>query len=154
MSFLVAIVGRTNVGKSTLFNVMTSSRDALVFDFEGVTRDRQYGQAKYDDLDYLVVDTGGISDNDVGFDEFMAKQSEMAIDEANLVFFVVDGRSGVTSGDEYIANLLRLKDKKVVVVVNKVDGVEEDAAMADFYSFGFDKVFAISAAQTQYSETN
>jgi len=70
MSFLVAIVGRTNVGKSTLFNVMTSSRDALVFDFEGVTRDRQYGQAKYDDLDYLVVDTGGISDNDVGFDEF------------------------------------------------------------------------------------
>ncbi|MGQ4001455.1 ribosome biogenesis GTPase Der [Francisellaceae bacterium CB299] len=152
MSFLVAIVGRTNVGKSTLFNVMTSSRDALVFDFEGVTRDRQYGQAKYDDLDYLVVDTGGISDNDVGFDEFMAKQSEMAIDEANLVFFVVDGRSGVTSGDEYVANLLRLKDKKVVVVVNKVDGVEEDAAMADFYSFGFDKVFAISAAHRRNTQ--
>lgn len=67
---------------------MTSSRDALVFDFEGVTRDRQYGQAKYDDLDYLVVDTGGISDNDVGFDEFMARQSEMAIDEADLVFLL------------------------------------------------------------------
>lgn len=85
MSFLVAIVGRANVGKSTLFNVLTNSRDALVFDFEGVTRDRQYGQAKYDDLDYLVVDTGGISDKDAGFDEFMAKQSQIAIDEANLV---------------------------------------------------------------------
>ncbi|ORU77860.1 GTPase, partial [Francisella tularensis] len=83
MSFLVAIVGRANVGKSTLFNVLTNSHDALVFDFEGVTRDRQYGQAKYDDLDYLVVDTGGISDKDVGFDEFMAKQSQIAIDEAN-----------------------------------------------------------------------
>lgn len=152
MSFLVAMVGRANVGKSTLFNVMTGSRDALVFDFEGVTRDRQYGQAKYDDLDYLVVDTGGISDKDVGFDEFMAKQSEMAIDEANLVFFVVDGRSGVTSGDEYVANLLRMKGKKVVVVVNKVDGVEEEAAMADFYSFGFDKVFAISAAHRRNTQ--
>ncbi|MCL4122342.1 UNVERIFIED_CONTAM: hypothetical protein GTU68_009043 [Idotea baltica] len=152
MSFLVAIVGRANVGKSTLFNVMTSSRDALVFDFEGVTRDRQYGQAKYDDLDYLVVDTGGISDNDVGFDEFMARQSEMAIDEADLVFFIVDGRSGVTSGDEYVADLLRQKNKKVVVVVNKVDGVEEDAAMSDFYSFGFDKVFAISAAHRRNTQ--
>lgn len=86
MSFLVAIVGRANVGKSTLFNVLTNSRDALVFDFEGVTRDRQYGQAKYDDLGYLVVDTGGISDQDAGFDEFMAKQSQMAIDEANFSF--------------------------------------------------------------------
>ena len=112
MSFLVAIVGRTNVGKSTLFNVLTSSRDALVFNFEGVTRDRKYGQAKYDDLDYLVVDTGGISDHDVGYDEFMAMQSEIAIDEADLVFFVVDGKSGVTSGDEYVAGLLREKGKK------------------------------------------
>lgn len=152
MSFLVAIVGRANVGKSTLFNVLTNSRDALVFDFEGVTRDRQYGQAKYDDLDYLVVDTGGISDKDVGFDEFMAKQSQIAIDEANLVFFVVDGRSGLTTGDEYVADLLRQKDKKVVVVVNKVDGTEEEAAMAEFYSFGFDKVFAISAAHRRNTQ--
>ncbi|MED7820106.1 MULTISPECIES: ribosome biogenesis GTPase Der [unclassified Francisella] len=152
MSFLVAIVGRANVGKSTLFNVLTNSRDALVFDFEGVTRDRQYGQAKYDELDYLVVDTGGISDRDVGFDEFMAKQSEMAIEEANLVFFVVDGRSGLTAGDEYVANLLRQRDKKVIVVVNKVDGVDEESAMAEFYSFGFDKVFAISAAHRRNTQ--
>lgn len=152
MSFLVAIVGRANVGKSTLFNVLTNSYDALVFDFEGVTRDRQYGQAKYDDLDYLVVDTGGISDKDVGFDEFMAKQSQIAIDEANLVFFVVDGRSGLTTGDEYVASLLRQKDKKVVVVVNKVDGTDEEAAMAEFYSFGFDKVFAISAAHRRNTQ--
>ena len=153
MSFLVAIVGRTNVGKSTLFNVLTNSRDALVFDFEGVTRDRQYGQAKYDDLDYLVVDTGGISDKDVGFDEFMAKQSQVAIDEANLVFFIVDGRAGLTAGDEYVAGLLRQKDKKVVVVVNKVDGTEEEA-MAEFYSFGFDKVFAISAAHRRNTKAS
>lgn len=146
MSFLTAIVGRANVGKSTLFNVLTNSRDALVFDFEGVTRDRQYGQSKYDDLDYLVVDTGGISDKDIGFDEFMAKQAEIAIDEANLIFFVVDGRSGLTSGDEYVANLLRQKNKKVVVVVNKVDGIEENSAIAEFYELGFEKVFPISAA--------
>lgn len=152
MSFLVAIVGRANVGKSTLFNVLTNSRDALVFDFEGVTRDRQYGQAKYDGLDYLVVDTGGISDQDAGFDEFMAKQSEMAIDEADLVFFVVDGRSGITAGDEYVANLLRQRDKRVIVVVNKVDGVDEEGAMADFYGFGFDKVFAISAAHRRNTQ--
>ncbi|ASG68604.1 GTPase Der [Francisella halioticida] len=152
MSFLVAIVGRANVGKSTLFNVLTNSRDALVFDFEGVTRDRQYGQAKYDGLDYLVVDTGGISDQDAGFDEFMAKQSEMAIDEANLVFFIVDGRSGLTASDQYVANLLRQRDKKVIVVVNKVDGVDEEAAMSEFYSFGFDKVFAISAAHRRNTQ--
>ena len=152
MSFLVAIVGRANVGKSTLFNVLTNSRDALVFDFEGVTRDRQYGQAKYDDLDYLVVDTGGISDKDIGFDEFMAQQSQLAIDEADLVFFVVDGRSGLTSGDEYVADLLRQKDKKTIVVVNKVDGVDEEIAMSDFYSIGFDKVFAISAAHRRNTQ--
>ncbi|MDE4959328.1 50S ribosome-binding GTPase, partial [Francisella tularensis subsp. holarctica] len=105
MSFLVAIVGRANVGKSTLINVLTNSHDALVCDFEGGTRDRQYGQAKYDDLDDLVVDTGGISDKDVGCDEFMAKQSQIAIDEANLVLFVVDGRSGLTTGDEYVASI-------------------------------------------------
>ncbi|APC97407.1 ribosome biogenesis GTPase Der [Francisella frigiditurris] len=146
MSFLVAIVGRANVGKSTLFNVLTNSRDALVFDFEGVTRDRQYGQAKYDDLDYLVVDTGGISDLDSGFDKFMAEQSEVAIDEANLIFFVVDGRAGVTADDEYVTQLLRQKDKKVIVVVNKADGADEELVTADFYSLGFEKVFPISAA--------
>ena len=111
-----------------------------------------YGQAKYDGLDYGVVDTGGISDQDADFDEFMAKQSEMAIDEADLVFFVVDGRSGITAGDEYVANLLRQRDKRVIVVVNKVDGVDEEGAMADFYGFGFDKVFAISAAHRRNTQ--
>ncbi len=146
MSFLVAIVGRANVGKSTLFNVLTNTRDALVFDFEGVTRDRQYGQAKYDDLEYLVVDTGGISDLDTGFEEFMAEQSQMAIEEADLVFHIVDGRSGVTAGDQFVAKELREKNKKVVIVVNKVDGENEDTAVLDFYSLGFEKIIAISAA--------
>ncbi|MDE5006963.1 ribosome biogenesis GTPase Der, partial [Francisella tularensis subsp. holarctica] len=95
------------------------------------------------------------------FDEFMAKQSQIAIDEANLVFFVVDGRSGLTTGDEYVASLLRQTDKKVVVGVNKVDGTDEEAAMAEFYSFGFDKVFysfgfdkvfAISAAHRRNTQ--
>jgi len=146
MSFLVAIVGRANVGKSTLFNVLTKSRDALVFDFHGVTRDRQYGQAKFDDYEYLVVDTGGISDLDVGFDEFMAKQTQTAIEEANLVFFMVDGRTGITAGDEYVAKLLREQHKNVVVVVNKVDSVDEKATTFDFYSLGFKNIVAISAA--------
>jgi len=146
MSFLVAIVGRANVGKSTLFNALTKSRDALVFDFEGVTRDRQYGQAKFDELEYLVVDTGGISDIDTGFQEFMAEQSQIAIDEADLVFLIVDGRSGVTAGDHFVSKVLREKNKKTVVVVNKTDGLDEETAMSDFYSLGFDKVFPISAA--------
>ena len=146
MSFLVAIVGRANVGKSTLFNALTNSRDALVFDFEGVTRDRQYGQAKHDDFEYLVVDTGGISDQDKGFDEFMSNQSMMAIDEANLVFFVVDGKSGITAGDEYVANVLRQKNKDAVIVVNKVDGTNEELCTTEFFSLGFDKIFPISAA--------
>lgn len=144
---LVAVVGRPNVGKSTLFNALTKSRDALVFDFPGVTRDRQYGQAHYDDFHYLVCDTGGLTEEEHHIDSFMAKQSVAAIEEANLVLFIVDGRVGLTPGDEHIAQLLRVRHKPVVVVVNKTDGIQEEAAVADFYQLGFEHVVAISASQ-------
>ncbi|MFZ9035775.1 MAG: ribosome biogenesis GTPase Der [Francisellaceae bacterium] len=146
MTPVIAIVGRSNVGKSTLFNALTKTRDALVFDLPGVTRDRQYGQAKYDELNYIVIDTGGILDNDTGIDSHMAEQSLLAIDEADMVYFMVDAQSGLTPADEYIAGVLRTRGKPSVLVVNKTDGLEENAAMADFYALGFEHIIPIAAA--------
>lgn len=143
---VVALVGRPNVGKSTLFNRLTRTRDALVADFPGLTRDRKYGQAKYESLQFIVVDTGGISGNEQGIDMAMAEQSLLAIVEADVVLFLVDARSGMTAADQGIANHLRKQEKPVYVVANKVDGIDGDSESADFYALGLGSVSQIAAA--------
>jgi GTP-binding protein len=144
---VVALVGRPNVGKSTLFNRLTRSRDALVADYPGLTRDRQYGQAEVEEHPFIVIDTGGIHGNEEGIDALMAEQSLMAIAEADAVLFMVDARAGLTSGDIGIADHLRKQNKTVFVVANKVDGIDADSAVAEFYSLAIgDTVHQIAAA--------
>ncbi|GAC33575.1 ribosome biogenesis GTPase Der [Paraglaciecola polaris] len=143
---VVALVGRPNVGKSTLFNRLTRTRDALVADFPGLTRDRKYGQANYEGLQFIVVDTGGISGDEKGIDVAMAQQSLMAIDEADVVLFLVDARAGLTAADQGIAEHLRKQNKSVYVVANKVDGIDGDSESADFFALGLGDVSQIAAA--------
>ena len=143
---VVALVGRPNVGNSTLFNRLTRTRDALVADFPGLTRDRKYGQAKYEGLQFIVVDTGGISGDEQGIDMEMAGQSLAAIDEADVVLFLVDARAGLTVADEMIAKHLREKNKQAYLVVNKVDGIDADSASAEFYALALGELHQIAAA--------
>jgi len=144
---VIALVGRPNVGKSTLFNRLTRSRDALVADYPGLTRDRQYGQASVEGHPFIVIDTGGIQGNEQGIDAVMAEQSLMAIAEADAVLFMVDARAGLTSADEAIADYLRKQDKTVFLVANKIDGIDADSAVSEFYALGFnDTVHQIAAA--------
>jgi GTPase len=143
---VIALVGRPNVGKSTLFNRLTKTQDALVADFPGLTRDRQYGQAKYDDKNYIVVDTGGIGVDDIAVDNLMSKQSEIALNEADIVLFLVDGRAGLTGVDEKIANSLRRLNKKLHLIVNKTEGLDDDVACADFQSLGIADIHPISSS--------
>ncbi|MFC3094695.1 ribosome biogenesis GTPase Der [Alteromonas sediminis] len=143
---VVALVGRPNVGKSTLFNRLTHTRDALVADFPGLTRDRKYGQAKYDGVQFIVVDTGGITGDEAGIDASMAEQSLKAVDEADVVLFLVDARAGVLPADIGIADHLRRIDKRVYLVANKVDGIDGDSESAEFYSLGLGDVHQIAAA--------
>jgi len=144
---VIALVGRPNVGKSTLFNRLTKSRDAIVADFPGLTRDRQYGEARFESKRYIVIDTGGISGDETGIDHEMAEQSLLAIDEADFVLFLVDGRDGMTAADQALADHLRQQQKQVFVVVNKVDGLDPDIASSEFYQWGFDSLHGISASQ-------
>ncbi len=151
MKPVFALVGRPNVGKSTLFNRLTKSRDALVADFPGLTRDRKYGQGvlghdEDEGRSYLVIDTGGLSGDDAGIDEYMANQTWLAVDEASTVLFMVDGREGLTPADHLVADRLRRAGKNVFLVVNKTDAVDPEQAKADFYQLGFKDVFAIAAA--------
>lgn len=143
---VVALVGRPNVGKSTLFNRLTQTRNALVADFPGLTRDRQYGQGRYDGYQFIVVDTGGIHGKEEGLDLLMARQSLQAIDEADVVLFLVDAREGMSAADEFIADYLRKQDKPVYLVVNKVDGLDGDAAAAEFFRLGLGDIYQIAAA--------
>ncbi|WP_105903373.1 ribosome biogenesis GTPase Der [Vibrio gangliei] len=143
---VVALVGRPNVGKSTLFNRLTRTRDALVADFPGLTRDRKYGQAKLGEHEFIVIDTGGIDGTEEGVETKMAEQSLAAIEEADVVLFMVDGRAGLTVSDEAIAKHLRMRDKPSMLVVNKVDGIDADAASAEFWQLGMDKIYQIAAA--------
>jgi len=143
---VVALVGRPNVGKSTLFNRLTRTRDALVADFPGLTRDRKYGQAKLGEHDFIVIDTGGIDGSEEGVETKMAQQSLAAIDEADVVLFMVDGRAGLTAADEVIAQHLRKIEKRAILVVNKVDGIDADAASAEFWQLGVDQMYQIAAA--------
>lgn len=146
MTPVVALVGRPNVGKSTLFNRLTRSRDALVADFPGLTRDRKYGQAVVDDMNFIVVDTGGIDGSEEGIEVKMAEQSLQAIDESDVVLFMVDARAGVTSADIGIANHLRRQKKKVFLVANKTDGLDGDAHCAEFYSLALGEIYQIAAS--------
>jgi len=143
---VVALVGRPNVGKSTLFNRLTHTRDALVADFPGLTRDRQYGQASYEQRHFIVVDTGGITGDEEGIDARMAAQSLQAIEEADVVFFLVDARAGLLPADQMIADHLRKTDKQVFVLANKVDGIDGDSESAEFYSMGLGDIHQIAAA--------
>ncbi|MEZ8826175.1 ribosome biogenesis GTPase Der [Vibrio amylolyticus] len=143
---VVALVGRPNVGKSTLFNRLTRTRDALVADFPGLTRDRKYGHAKMEEHDFIVIDTGGIDGTEEGVETKMAEQSLAAIDEADVVLFMVDGRAGLTPSDEAIAKHLRQIEKPSMLVVNKIDGIDGDAACADFWKLGVDDMYQIAAA--------
>ena len=143
---VIALVGRPNVGKSTLFNYLTRSREALVADYPGLTRDRQYGRVKRGHRDCLVVDTGGIVDDKDGIDSFARKQVEVALEEADVVFFLVDARAGLNAADQMIADALRRRNKPVVLVANKIDGVNAEIATGDFYSLALGEPVPIAAS--------
>ncbi|MDY6815368.1 MAG: ribosome biogenesis GTPase Der [Pseudomonadota bacterium] len=149
MTPVIALVGRPNVGKSTLFNQMTRSRDALVADFPGLTRDRKYGEGNYEGQRFIVIDTGGLTGEEVGLDAEMARQSMQAVEEADIVLFLVDGRAGLSAGDEMIADHLRRSGKQAHLVVNKTDGQDPDVAAADFYGLGFESVYLIAASHNR-----
>ena len=143
---VLALVGRPNVGKSTLFNRLTRSRDALVADVAGLTRDRRYGEGRCGDRSFIVVDTGGLGGDEAGIGEPMATQSLAAIDEADRVLLLVDAREGLTAGDEQLVAELRRRGKPFDVVVNKVDGLDADVALGDFYGLGVEGLHAVAAA--------
>jgi len=146
---VLALVGRPNVGKSTLFNQLTRSRDALVANLSGLTRDRQYGQGRIDETAFIVIDTGGITGEEEGIDAAMANQSMAAIEEADVVLLLVDGREGLHPGDEALVGYLRSQGKPFHLVVNKIDGVGEDIASSDFYRLGVDQLHPIAASHNR-----
>ena len=143
---VIALVGRPNVGKSTLFNRLTRSRDALVANIPGLTRDRQYGEFHADGRRFIVVDTGGLSGQEEGIDSEMARQSLAAIAECDLALVLVDARAGVTPADQRILALLRTSGKPFLLVVNKIDGTDEPLASAEFHELGAPELIAVSAA--------
>ncbi|AIR63457.1 ribosome biogenesis GTPase Der [Cedecea neteri] len=143
---VVALVGRPNVGKSTLFNRLTRTRDALVADFPGLTRDRKYGRAEVEGREFICIDTGGIDGTEDGVETRMAEQSLLAIEEADVVLFMVDARAGLMPADEAIAQHLRSRQKPTFLVANKTDGLDPDQAVIDFYSLGLGEIHPIAAS--------
>ena len=150
MKPVIALVGRPNVGKSTLFNRMTKSRDAIVADFSGLTRDRHYGDGRSGEHEFIVVDTGGFEpDSATGIVKEMAKQTRQAVAEADAVIFVVDLRAGVAGQDHDIARYLRTTGKKVLLAVNKAEGMPESPLLGEFFELGLGEPHPISAAHGQ-----
>jgi GTPase len=150
MKPVIAVVGRPNVGKSTLFNRMTKSRDAIVADFSGLTRDRHYGDGRSGEHEFIVVDTGGFEpDSTTGIVKEMAKQTRQAVAEADAVIFVVDVRAGVSGQDHDIARYLRTVGKKIVLAVNKAEGMVDSPLLGEFYELGLGEPHPISAAHGQ-----
>ena len=143
---MVALVGRPNVGKSTLFNALTRSRDALVADKPGVTRDRQYGLCRLLDRPFFVVDTGGLTDEAEGLAGLTSAQSRLALQEADIVAFVVDARDGLLASDYSILEQIRRANKPVMLLVNKTDGLDIDTALAEFSQLGMADVFPVAAS--------
>jgi len=146
---VVALVGRPNVGKSTLFNALTGTRDALVADIPGLTRDRKYGYSRCEPHRFIVVDTGGLVETPRGVLQLMAQQTQRAIDEADHIVFLVDGQSGLDAADRFVADVLRRSGKPVTVAVNKCEGKDPAIATAEFHGFGFGEPLALSAAHRQ-----
>ena len=142
---VVALIGRPNVGKSTLFNRLTRSRDALVADYPGLTRDRKYGFGKLGPVPYLVIDTGGVSGGEQGIDERMLEQTVRALGEADVAVVMVDGREGLTAADEHAADLARRNARKVVLVVNKAEGLDPAIVASEFHGLGLGEPLAVSA---------
>ena len=137
MKPVIALVGRPNVGKSTLFNRLTRSRDALVADLPGLTRDRHYGEGRVGERPFLVIDTGGFEPvAKEGIMHEMAKQTKQAVAEADVVIFIVDGRQGLTPHDKTITDFLRKSGRSVMLVVNKSEGMKYSSVTADFYELG------------------
>lgn len=150
MKPVMALVGRPNVGKSTLFNRLTKSRDAIVADFAGLTRDRHYGNARHGRYEFIVIDTGGFEPTaESGIYKEMARQTQQAVAEADVVVFVVDARAGLSAQDHDIADYLRRLGKPTLLVANKAEGMLEGAQLAEFYELGLGEVHAVSAAHGQ-----
>ena len=146
MRNIIAIVGRPNTGKSTLFNRLTQTKDAIVDETSGVTRDRNYGTGDWNGIEFSVIDTGGyLMDNEDEFNEEIRRQVELAIEEADVILFLVDVKEGVTPMDEDVANILRKCNKKVLLTVNKVDNIERRNHVAEFYSLGLGELYEISS---------
>ena len=143
---VIAIVGRPNVGKSTIFNRIVGERISIVEDIPGVTRDRIYSSAEWLNYDFNIIDTGGIDIGDEPFLEQIRLQAEIAIDEADVIIFLTNGREGVTSADEEVAKILYKAKKPVVLAVNKIDNPEMREQIYDFYSLGFGEPFPISGS--------
>jgi len=147
---VIALVGRPNVGKSTLFNRLTKSRDAIVADFAGLTRDRHYGDGRHGGIEFIVIDTGGFEpDSTTGVVKEMAKQTRQAVAEADVVIFVVDVRGGLSAQDHDIAKYLRVARKKVLVAVNKAEGMSESPLLNEFHELGMGELHPVSAAHGQ-----
>ncbi|MCF6289024.1 MAG: ribosome biogenesis GTPase Der [Proteobacteria bacterium] len=142
---VIAIVGRPNVGKSTLFNILTHTRDALVADFPGLTRDRQYGYLELEESNAIIIDTGGLLGDEGNLSELMNSQVEAAISESHLMLFIVDAKAGLMDDDRKILQSLRNTNKPVLLLVNKIDGIGEDVAMLDFYQLGLETILPIAA---------
>ena len=150
MKPVLALVGRPNVGKSTLFNRLTKTRDAIVADFAGLTRDRHYGNGKQGKYEFIVIDTGGFEpDAHTGIFKEMAKQTRQAVAEADVVIFVVDAREGISAQDYEIAKYLRRLGKPCVLVANKAEGMSEGAQLVEFFELGLGQVHPVSAAHGQ-----
>jgi GTP-binding protein len=150
MKPVLALVGRVNVGKSTLFNRLTKRRDAIVADFAGLTRDRHYGDGRHEGLEFIVVDTGGFEPTKpTGIVALMARQTQQAVAEADVVIFIVDARAGVTAQDHDIARYLRGANKRVLLAVNKAEGMADSPALAEFHELGVGQPHPVSAAHGQ-----
>ncbi|WP_353132300.1 ribosome biogenesis GTPase Der [Limnohabitans sp.] len=150
MKPVLALVGRPNVGKSTLFNRLTKTRDAIVADFAGLTRDRHYGNARFEKHEFIVIDTGGFEPTaDQGIYKEMARQTQQAVAEADVVVFVVDARGGISAQDHDIANYLRRLGKPTILVANKAEGMTEGAQLVEFYELGLGAVLPVSASHGQ-----
>ena len=145
---IVAIVGRPNVGKSTLFNKLAGKRISIVQDTPGVTRDRVYAEAEWLSYNFTMIDTGGIEpERDDIIVKQMRRQANIAIETADVIVFIVDGKEGITAADEEVANMLRKSKKPVVLVVNKVDSLKEEENAWEFYNLGIGDPITISASQ-------